>query len=241
MNILPAIDLLGGKAVRLKKGDYDRVTVYSDTPAALAKQFEACGAKHLHIVDLDGARDGAATNLDTVCDIVASCGLSVEVGGGIRNLSVLERYATVGVDRLILGTAAVTDEAFLRAALARFGKRIAVGVDIRDGYVAIHGWRKTSDLSCLAFCEKLESLGVQTVICTDISKDGMLSGANHDLYRSLSERFSLRLIASGGVSSLTDVRALSEMGLYGAIVGKALYEGTLSLSDAIRVAEEGAK
>lgn len=238
MNILPAIDLLGGKAVRLVKGDYDKVTVYSDTPLNVAKYFEEQGARFLHIVDLDGARDGTTANFDTIKTIVENTSLSVEVGGGIRDLERVKRYVDLGVDRIILGTAALENEDFLCEALRLYGDRIVVGVDIRDGMVAVKGWLEVSNVSCFEFCEKLERLGVRTVICTDISKDGMMSGTNTELYRELSNRFSLRLIASGGVSSLEDIERLSAMGLFGAIVGKAIYTGAVSLADALVSAKE---
>ncbi len=241
MNIIPAIDLLGGKAVRLKKGDYDQVTVYSDTPPSIARSFEEKGAKYLHIVDLDGARDGTTANFETIREIVSSTSLSVEVGGGIRDIERVARYAELGVDRMILGTAAVNDEAFLREALRLYGDRIAVGVDIADGMVAIKGWREVSELSCFDFCEKLERMGVSTIICTDISKDGMMQGTNLSLYRELSARFGMRLIASGGVSSLDDVKTLAEMDVFGAIVGKAIYTGAVALEDALAVAKEAKK
>ncbi len=236
MNIFPAIDLLGGKAVRLQKGDYDKVTVYSETPVLVAKAFEEKGAAYLHIVDLDGAKDGTTANFDTIRDIVVNTSLSVEVGGGIRDIERVKRYAEMGVDRIILGTAAVEDEEFLKEALRLYGDKIVVGVDILDGMVAIKGWREISNLSCFDFCEKLEKMGVKTIICTDISKDGMMAGTNIELYRELSERFSIRFVASGGVSTLSDIAMLSGMGLFGAIVGKAIYTGAIHLEDAIKEA-----
>ena len=237
MNILPAIDLLGGKAVRLVKGDYDKVTVYSDAPLKVAKYFEEKGAKYLHIVDLDGARDGTTANFDTIKTIVENTSLSVEVGGGIRDIQRVKRYVELGVDRIILGTAALEDEAFLREALALYGNKLVVGVDIKDGMVAVKGWREISNVSCMDFCAKLEALGVRTVICTDISKDGMMAGTNVALYRELSEKFNIRLIASGGVSTLGDIERLAEMKLFGAIVGKAIYTGAVSLDEALACAE----
>ncbi len=236
MNIFPAIDLLSGKAVRLQKGDYDKVTVYSDTPVLVAKAFEEKGAAYLHIVDLDGAKDGTTANFDTIRDIVANTSLSVEVGGGIRDIERVKRYAEMGVDRIILGTAAVEDEEFLKEALRLYGDKIVVGVDILNGMVAIKGWREISNLSCFDFCEKLEKMGVKTIICTDISKDGMMAGTNIELYRELSERFSIRFVASGGVSTLSDIAMLSGRGLFGAIVGKAIYTGAIHLEDAIKEA-----
>ena len=236
MELFPAIDLIGGKAVRLVKGDYAQMTVYSDSPADVAASFEKSGAKFLHLVDLEGARDGSQTNLPTIREIIEKTGLFVEVGGGIRTLETVERYIGVGADRVIIGTAAVTDPEFLEAAVAKYGEKIAVGVDIKDGYVAIKGWTEKSELSCFDFCEKLAKLGVKTIICTDISKDGLLAGTNLELYRELSARFNMDITASGGVSSLDDVRKLREMNMYGAILGKALYAKRIELSEALAVA-----
>lgn len=237
MNIIPAIDLIGGKAVRLVKGDYNKVTVYSDDPAAVAKSFEKAGAKYLHVVDLDGAKDGTTANFETIKEIISRTSLSVEVGGGIRSLERVKKYIDVGVDRVIIGTAAVTDPDFLEEAVRLYGEKIVVGVDIKDGFVAIKGWLEVSALSCNDFCKKLQTLGVKTVICTDISKDGMMSGTNRELYRELYDKFDLNIIASGGVSSMEDVAVLSNMGLFGAIVGKAIYTGAIELSDAIKLAD----
>ena len=237
MKIFPAIDLLGGKAVRLKKGDYNEVTVYSDCPPKMAESFKAAGAEWIHVVDLDGARDGSTANFATVSEI-AKVGLKVEIGGGIRSLDTVEKYIAAGVSRVIIGTAAVSDPEFLKNAIAKYGEKIAVGVDIKDGMVAIKGWKEISALECFDFCEKLQSEGVSTVICTDISKDGMLSGTNTELYRKLSERFTMDFVASGGVSTIDDVRALASMGMYGAIVGKAIYTGNIDLKEAIAEAEK---
>lgn len=237
MLIFPAIDLYGGKAVRLYKGDYAQMTVYNDDPLAVARDFEKAGASHVHLVDLEGAKDGTTPNLEVVRAIAWETDLFCEIGGGIRNMETVVAYFSAGVDRVILGTAAVTDEAFLRAAVERFGEKIAVGVDIKDGKVAIKGWLETADLDAFAFCEKLQSIGVKTVICTDISKDGAMQGTNHELYRQLSERFSLNIVASGGVSSLDDVTRLSAQNLYGAIIGKAYYTGAIDLTEAIEVAK----
>ena len=237
MYIFPAIDLFEGKAVRLYKGDYAQMTVYNDDPVSVAKDFAAAGATHLHVVDLEGARSGETPNLDTVAALAANAGLFTEVGGGIRSMEVVERYLNAGVHRVILGTAAVNDEAFLKEALARYGDKIAVGVDIKDGFVAIKGWTEKSALDALEFCEKMERLGVKTIICTDISKDGAMKGANHELYRTLSKRFGVRIIASGGVSSIEDVKKLAALDIYGAIIGKAYYTGAISLAEAIEVAK----
>lgn len=237
MNIIPAIDLINGKAVRLLKGDYEKVTVYSDDPAAVAESFEKAGAKYLHVVDLDGAKDGTTANFETIKKIIEKTKLSIEVGGGIRTLERVRQYIDIGVDRVIIGTAAVTDPDFLREAVKLYGEKIVVGVDIKDGFVAIKGWLEISELSCKEFCKKLEDLGVKTIICTDISKDGMMSGTNRELYRELYDEFELNIIASGGVSSMEDIAVLSNMGLFGAIVGKAIYTGAIELSDAIKLAE----
>ena len=231
---LPAIDLSGGRAVRLLRGDYARMTVYSNDPASVARDFAAAGAKWVHLVDLDGAKSGETPNFETVLRVREACGLSCEIGGGIRNLATAERYLSAGIDRVILGTAALTDENFLRRAVETWGERIAVGVDVRDGCVAVKGWTERSGTDAHSFCRRLQQIGVRTVICTDISRDGAMMGTNRDLYRDLSARYSMRLIASGGVSSLDDLRALAEMGLYGAIIGKAYYTGAIDLSRAIK-------
>ena len=237
MLIFPAIDLFEGKAVRLLKGEYDRMTVYNDDPLSVARDFAAQGATCLHLVDLEGAKSGTTPNIDTIRRLAAETELFTEVGGGIRSMDTVRTYLTAGVDRVILGTAAVKDESFLKEAVAAYGDRIAVGVDIRDGKVAIHGWTEASGIDAMDFMARLEEIGVGTVICTDISRDGAMAGTNHDLYRQLSERFSLQIIASGGVSSIEDVRELAERNLYGAIIGKAYYTGALSLREAIEVAK----
>ena len=236
MYLYPAIDLVQGKAVRLFKGDYARMTVYSDDPVSVARDFQAAGSRHIHLVDLEGAKSGVPENLTTIRSIIAETNLFVEVGGGIRNMEIVETYLNAGVDRVILGTAAVTDPAFLEAALARYGEKIAVGVDLKDGYVAIKGWTETSELTADAFFSKMEALGVKTIICTDISRDGAMKGTNRELYRELSQKYAIDLIASGGVSSLEDVRVLAAMNLHGAIIGKAYYIGAINLKEAMEVA-----
>ena len=236
MLIFPAIDLYGGKAVRLYKGDYAQMTVYSENPTEVAKVFARSGATWLHAVDLEGARDGTTPNLTTVAALAKTPGLSVEVGGGIRNMQTVSAYLEAGVSRVILGTAAVTDPAFLREALREYGERIAVGVDIKDGKVAIHGWTQRSDRDALEFCREMEQLGVRTVICTDISKDGAMKGTNRALYGELSRTLALDIIASGGVSSMDDVRHLASLGLYGAIIGKAYYTGAIDIAQAVKEA-----
>ncbi|MBQ3074093.1 MAG: 1-(5-phosphoribosyl)-5-[Ruminococcus sp.] len=236
MNIFPAIDLYGGKAVRLFKGDYNQMTVYNDNPLEVAKTFEKLGATHLHLVDLEGARNGKPGNLDTIKKITEETSLFTEVGGGIRNMDVARAYIESGVDRIILGTAAVNDQAFLKEAVSTFGDKVAVGVDIKDGFVAIKGWTEKSDVSAEDFMKKMEDLGVKTVISTDISRDGAMKGSNNELYRKLSQNYSLDIIASGGVSTIDDIKALSDMNLYGAIIGKAYYIGAIDLKEAIEVA-----
>ena len=237
MEIFPAIDLFEKKAVRLYKGDYNDMTVYSDKPWEIAMDFKNQGASHIHIVDLEGAKTGETPNIDTIAKIIEKAKMFTEVGGGIRSLEVIRKYTDIGVDRVILGTAAVENEEFLKAALTEYKEKIAVGVDIKDGYVAIKGWTEKSEYSCFEFMEKMQKLGVKTVICTDISKDGAMKGTNLELYRELSEKFKIDIIASGGVSSIDDIKSLREMNLYGAIVGKAYYIGAVNLKDALEVAK----
>lgn len=237
MRIFPAIDLYEGKAVRLFKGDYAQMTVYSDDPSAVARDFAAAGATHVHLVDLEGARTGETPNFETVCKIKAESGLFCEIGGGVRSHEVIRRYLEAGIDRVILGTAAVTQAGFVEEVVAAHGAKIAVGVDIRDGMVAVKGWTERSSLEAFAFCEKMQKIGVKTLICTDISRDGAMQGTNLELYRELSRRFSLDIVASGGVSSIEDVKRLAAMELYGAIVGKAYYTGAILLREAIEVAQ----
>jgi len=238
MVIFPAIDLYEGKAVRLYQGDYAQMTVYSDDPPALAKDFTAAGAAHIHLVDLEGAKTGETPNFDVVRAIKASSGAFCEIGGGVRSMAVVERYLGAGLDRVILGTAALTDEAFLRAAVEKFGEKIAVGVDIRGGFVAIRGWTEQSAQDAFSFCQKMQAMGVRTLICTDISRDGAMRGTNRALYERLSGELDLQIVASGGVSTLDDVRSLAEMGLYGAIIGKAYYTGAVDLREAVAAASE---
>ncbi len=237
MNIFPAIDLYGGKAVRLYKGDYAQMTVYNDDPVAVAKDFQKQGATHIHVVDLEGAEKGTPVHLPVVEKIVRQTGLFLEVGGGIRSMERVEGYLSVGASRVILGTAAVEDEAFLKAALAKYGDKIAVGADIAEGKIAIRGWKEKSRYSTEEFFEKMQGLGVKTIICTDVSKDGAMKGTNLELYRRITETYDIDLVASGGVSSLNDVRALNEMGVYGTIIGKAYYIGAINLAEAIEVAK----
>ena len=237
MILLPAIDLYEGKAVRLSKGDYAQMTVYSENPPEIAEAFYKAGAECLHLVDLEGAKTGETPNLETISRIRKSAPLFIEVGGGVRSMEVVERYLNAGIDRVILGTAAVTDPAFLREAVETYKERIAVGVDIKDGRVAIRGWTEKSALDAFDFCRELQNIGVQTVICTDISKDGAMQGTNRVLYGELSKAFSLNIVASGGVSTLDDVKALRALNLYGAIIGKAYYTGAIDLKEALEAAK----
>ena len=237
MYIYPAIDLYGGKAVRLFKGEYSQMTVYSDNPVGVARDFAAAGASRIHLVDLEGARTGKPANLSVIADIVKATGLFAEVGGGIRDMKTVESYLAIGVSRVILGTAAVRNPDFLKAALGKYGEKIAVGVDLKGGFVAIKGWTETSEIKAVDFFEKMQILGVKTIICTDISRDGAMKGTNLKLYRELSARFAIDLIASGGVSSMEDVTALAAMGLHGAIIGKAYYVGAVDLKEAVEAAK----
>jgi len=237
MNIFPAIDIVKGCAVRLFKGDYDKMTVYSDNPASVATDFENSGAQFLHLVDLEGAKDGTTPNIETVKSIRKACSMFIEIGGGIRSMQTIEKYLNAGVNRVILGTAAVNDEEFLKSAVAKYGDKIAVGVDIKDGFVAIKGWTEKSEFSGMDFCKKMQTLGVKTIICTDISKDGAMKGTNLELYSTLSKELDINVVASGGVSSIEDVKALAKMNIYGAIIGKAYYTGAINLKEAIEVAK----
>ena len=237
MNIFPAIDLFDKKAVRLYKGDYAQMTVYNENPVSVAKDFEEKGAKYIHVVDLEGAKKGEPAHLDVVKKIAEETQLFIEIGGGIRDMKTVEEYLSVGANRIILGTAAVTDEAFLRAAIEKYGDKIAVGADIADGRIAIKGWVEKSEYTTDAFFEKMQALGVKTVICTDISKDGAMKGTNRALYKELSEKYTIDIIASGGVSTIEDIQALSKMNIYGAIIGKAYYIGAIDLKQAIEVAK----
>ena len=237
MVIFPAIDILDGKAVRLLKGDYKKVTVYSERPWEFAQDFVSRGCSAIHIVDLDGARTGDTVNLKTVERIAQTEGLYSEIGGGIRNMETVEKYLDCGISRVILGTAALNDSAFLKAALARFSDRIAVGVDLKDGYVSVKGWIETSDKDGFEFMKELEDMGVKAVIVTDISRDGAMRGTNLDLYRRIASETSMAVTASGGVSTIDDVRALRKLDLYGAIIGKAYYTGAIKLEDALEAAK----
>lgn len=249
MYIYPAIDLYQGKAVRLFKGDYEQMTVYSDNPPEIAEDFVKAGATHIHVVDLEGAKMGLTPNFETVAAIKKAAEKAsekyaggkpvlVEIGGGIRDELALEKYLNAGIDRVILGTAAVKDQSFLRRAVESYGRRVAVGIDVRDGYVAIKGWTELSEYSLEDFARQMVGLGVGTIICTDISRDGAMKGTNRLLYQELSESLNVDIIASGGVSSIEDIEALAKFGIHGAIIGKAYYTGAIDLAEAVRTAEK---
>ena len=233
MIIFPAIDLYEGKAVRLYKGDYNNMTVYSEYPEEVAKAFRKSGADHLHLVDLEGAREGSTPNIETIKKIRKATDAFIEIGGGIRSIDTVKTYIDAGVNRVILGTAAVKDRAFLLKALENYGDKIAVGVDIKDGMVAIKGWTEKSQFDGMEFCSEMQSIGVKTIICTDISRDGAMRGTNLELYKALKEKLSLNIIASGGVTDMSDIENLSQIGVYGAIIGKAYYIGAIDISEAV--------
>jgi len=237
MKIYPAIDLYEGKVVRLFKGEYDRMTVYSDDPLAVAEDFRSQGASCIHVVDLEGARKGSTPNIEIIKAIKTRSSLFTEVGGGIRNMETAAAYVDAGVDRIILGTAAVENEDFVKQAVAAFGDRVAVGIDLKDGYVAVKGWTEKTELEAIDFAMRMEALGVSAIICTDISRDGAMRGTNRQLYRELAAALKLNIIASGGVSTMEDIRELTAMKLHGAIIGRAYYEGAISIREAIGTAE----
>lgn len=237
MIIYPAIDLYSGKAVRLYKGDYNKMEIFSDDPTAVAEDFKAQGAQRIHLVDLEGARDGSTPNFDTVLAIKRKTCLFCEIGGGIRNAETISRYLDSGVDRVILGTAAVENISFVEKAVKQYSDKIAVGVDIRDGFVAVKGWTEKSECAALDFCRRMQNIGVKTIICTDISRDGAMKGTNRELYKTLEDILDIDIIASGGVSDIDDVKALRELNIHGAIIGKAYYLKKISLREAIEVAQ----
>lgn len=236
MILYPAIDIYGGRVVRLYKGDYEKMTVYSDAPVSVAREFVRLGADHIHIVDLEGARYGGNPAFETAASVKRETGAFCEVGGGIRSLDAIDRYIGAGIDRVILGTSALTDRGLLLRAVEKYGGKIAVGVDLRDGFVAVNGWTETTETAADDFCREMTRIGVETLIVTDISKDGALSGTNLPLYGRLSEEFPIKIIASGGVSSIDDVRALAKMNIHGAIIGKAYYTEKIDIAEAVKAA-----
>ncbi|MBQ7900817.1 MAG: 1-(5-phosphoribosyl)-5-[Clostridia bacterium] len=238
MKIFPAIDIFDGKAVRLLRGDYNQMTVYDNDPVNIVKKFQASGAKNLHLVDLEGAKSGDTPNMDTIKRIIDNCNMFVELGGGLRCIDTVEKYLSIGVNRVILGTAAVTDPKFLKKCIDKYGDKIAVGIDIKDGYVAIKGWTENSAYTAEEFFEKMQSIGVQYVICTDISKDGAMNGIDDGMYDALNKKYSINITASGGVTSIEDIKNLAAHNLYGAIIGKAYYTGAIDIADAVTVGGE---
>ena len=237
MNIFPAIDLFEGKAVRLYKGDYNQMTVYCEEPEKVAVYFKECGAEYIHLVDLEGAKSGETPNFETVKRIIEVSGLKAEIGGGIRSEEVIEKYIDAGAYRVILGTAAATDPEFLERVAKKYGEKIAVGCDLKDGLVATKGWTDTTKETGEQFFERVQKLGIKTVICTDISRDGAMKGTNLDLYKELSQKFSIDIIASGGVTDMSDIENLNKIDIYGAILGKAIYTGNIDLKTAIKAAK----
>ena len=238
MIILPAIDIIDRKPVRLYQGDYAQKEIVGSSVMELAKNFEQSGAEYIHLVDLDGAKEGKRVNHEIILETAHALDVPVEVGGGIRTMAQIESYLENGIDRVILGTSAMEDPQLLQDALRRYGERIAVGIDCRDGLVYGRGWLEASELHYITFAKQLEEMGVQTVIVTDISKDGTLSGPNTDMLAALKEQSGMRIIASGGIRSIEDIAALKQLGLYGAITGKAMYHGTLDLKAAISLCRD---
>lgn len=238
MKIFPAIDIINGKVVRLCKGDYSAVKNYALSPLAAAEQFSGQGATNLHVVDLDGAKSGRADNAKTIEGIVSKCGMFVEVGGGIRTFDQIKKYLDCGVARVILGTVAVKDIDFVKNAVEKFGSAVSVGVDALNGKVAVSGWEEVTEIDSLEFCKELKNIGVQNVIYTDISKDGMLKGTNLGIYDVLCQTEYPKITASGGITDIKEVKILKDMGIYGAILGKSLYENKIDLSCAIKIAED---
>lgn len=238
MRIYPAIDIKDGKCVRLLQGDFHKVTVYHNEPEAVARRWEAAGASFIHVVDLDGARKGAARNSEAVKSIVEAVSVPVQIGGGVRRMKDVEDRLQLGVARVILGTAAVSDLGFVREAVREYGEKIAVGIDAKGGFVAVSGWEKTSGVLATVLCAQICAFGVKTVIYTDISRDGMMTGPNVQTTRELAEMYPVDVIASGGVSSMDDLRRVAETGCRGVIIGKALYEGAIDLETAVNTFEK---
>jgi len=241
MILIPAIDLKDGEAVRLYKGDYTQKTVYSSAPEDVALNFEKMGADYLHVVDLDGAKEGTTSNLQAIQKIRQALSIPIELGGGIRDMATVDLYLEdIGIDRVILGTAALNDPEFLKAALQKYGpQKIVVGVDVKDGYVSTAGWLETSNVHYLAFLKQLEELGVQYIVCTDISKDGTLAGPSFPLYESIAQNSSLNFVVSGGIKDAQDIYEVNQRGYYACIVGKAYYEGKVNLEEVIRCLRKG--
>lgn len=233
MYIYPAIDLYNGACVRLVKGDFNQKTVYSHQPVEIAKKFMESGANKLHVVDLNGAESDNNANYEMVKRIVKAVDISVQVGGGVRSLKSAQKYLSIGVDRVIIGTKAVEDIGFLTQLIDKFGDRLVVAVDVKDGFVAINGWKDKSEIPIMDFINQLQQVGVKRIICTDISRDGLLQGSNIELYKEIQRTYNMELIASGGVSSIEEIKTLESEGLFGVILGKALYEKKFTLEEAL--------
>lgn len=238
MTIYPAIDMLGGKCVRLTQGRYDDSTVYGENPADVAKEWEQKGASWLHIVDLDGARAGEPVNIEAIKNIIKSVSIPIQLGGGIRTMEHIETLISMGISRVILGTSAVKNRQLVLDAVAKFGDKIAVGIDAKDGFVAISGWEQVSEFKAVEFAKIIEACGVKTIIYTDIATDGMLTGPNLEAMSEMVSEVSINVIASGGVGKLDDVKNLIPTGVSGVIIGRALYAGKLNLEDAICLQSE---
>lgn len=238
MIIIPAIDIINKQPVRLYQGDYNQKEVVGQSILELAKTFEKEGAQYLHLVDLDGAKEGTMINQDSIIEVAMNVSMPVEIGGGIRSMESVSYYLDRGIARIILGTSAMEDPTFLEAALAKYGDKIAVGIDCKDGYVYGRGWLEASELHYLDFAKTLEAKGVKTIIVTDISKDGTLSGPNVEMLKILSESVSMDIVASGGIKDIDDIKDLKNLGLYATITGKAMYHKTLDLKKAIALCKE---
>ena len=236
MKIFPAIDIRNGKVVRLKYGDYDQQVTYEMTPLQAAEEFKDCGAEYIHVVDLDGAKDGWPVNYELICEIIRKTGMFVQVGGGIRNHDSIKMYIDAGVGRIILGTVAINNLPFLRDMVGKYGDKISVGIDAKDGYIAVKGWREMTLIKAEEHCVRIGAVGVNTVGYTDIDKDGALAGTNLELYRRLVKESDIQIVASGGITSMDEIIALRDMGIYGAIVGKAIYNGNLDLKKVLAAA-----
>lgn len=234
MKLYPAIDLRGGQAVRLYQGDYDQMTVYNADPVAQARQFIEAGAKYLHVVDLDGAKDDTTANMQTIAAIARLGGLKIEVGGGIRDEERIRQYLELGVDRCILGTVAVKNFAFTEQMAKTYGTRIAVGVDMKNGLVAVNGWKEVTPEPGVEFCRRCAAAGVGAIIATDISRDGTMQGTNLELYRELLTVPGIEVTASGGIARMEELAELQAMGCHAAILGKSIYTGAIDLADAVR-------
>ncbi|MBQ2614152.1 MAG: 1-(5-phosphoribosyl)-5-[Clostridia bacterium] len=238
MRLYPAIDMIDGKCVRLVQGDYRKKTTFSEDPLAVALRWQEEGGDLIHLVDLDGAKSGDMPNFDIVCRIASELQIPIEIGGGIRDMHAVEKYLEHGVERVILGTAAIKNPDFVKEAVKEYGKRIVVGIDAKDGMVAISGWEEVSKVSALSLAKQMEQLGVATLIYTDIATDGMLKGPNFTAMQEMAEYVALDVVASGGVSSLKDLERLSKTGVEGAIIGKALYTGHIKLPEAVSLCQD---